>query len=244
VGRAAGELAGVRRIGPVAVAALLVLLAGCGGTTAAAATAPTWQYQLQGTVDTTVDAAVFDVDLFDTPASTDWRPDVGSFPEAVRGDPLDGWPGERWLDVRQLGVLEPVLAARMDLCRQKGFDGVEPDNVDGYANDSGFDLTAADQLAFNRMLARLAHDRGLEVGLKNDLDQVDALAPDFDFAVNEQCLQYDECDALEPFVAVGKPVYHVEYEIPLSRMCPPPPGFSSIRKKIDLGPGVETCAAA
>ena len=31
-----------------------------------------------------------------------------------------------------------------------GCDGVEPDNVDGYVNDTGFDLTAGDQLDFNR----------------------------------------------------------------------------------------------
>ena len=59
------------------------------------------------------------------------------------GKELDGWPGERWLDVRRWDVLEPILAARFDVCRQKGFDAVEPDNVDGYANESGFPLTAS-----------------------------------------------------------------------------------------------------
>ena len=71
-----------------------------------------------------------------------------------------------------LDVLGPLLEARMDLCRDKGFDAVEADNVDGYANRTGFPLTAADQLRFNRFLAAAAHARGLSIGLKNDLDQV------------------------------------------------------------------------
>ena len=35
------------------------------------------------------------------------------------------------------------MAARFDECREKGFDAVEADLVDGYARDSGFPLTAA-----------------------------------------------------------------------------------------------------
>ena len=197
----------------------------------AQAAAATWQYQLKGPIDTSVGASTFDVDLFDTPASTvaelkaagrtvicyvnvgaveDWRPD-STLPAEVRGNELDGWPGEFWLDIRRLDLLEPYIAARFDQCRAKGFDGVEPDNVDGYANDSGFDLTADDQLAYNRMISRLARERGLTVGLKNDLDQVNELVNDFDFAVNEQCHEYDECGALRPFVAAGKPVFNAEY---------------------------------
>lgn len=114
-------------------------------------------------------------------------------------------------------------------------------NVDGYTQRSGFDLTASDQLTFNRMLARLAHERGLAVGLKNDLDQIPELVDSFDFAVNEQCAQYEECDALAPFVEQGKPVYHVEYELRVDEFCPPPPGFRSIRKPIALGPEVTPC---
>ncbi|GAA1848682.1 hypothetical protein GCM10009836_30530 [Pseudonocardia ailaonensis] len=247
-----------------AVIAACGLLAACGGAAAAAPQAPaaTWQYQLQGTVDTSVDAGTFDVDLFDTPAQTvadlkakgrtvicylnagaseDWRPDFGALPKELLGKPLDDWPGERWLDISRPDALRPFLAARFDLCKQKGFDGVEPDNVDGYANKTGFALTADDQLAYNTMLAQLAHDRGLTVGLKNDLDQVEDLVGPFDFAVNEQCAQYRECDALRPFVDAGKPVLHVEYTLALSAFCPPPRGFLSIRKPLRLTAEVQPC---
>jgi endo-alpha-1,4-polygalactosaminidase (GH114 family) len=191
-----------------------------------------WQWQLSGVLDTTVDVDMMDIDLFDTDprqisglqatrghvvvcyfsagSHEDWRPDAGEFPPAAIGDPLDGWPGERWLDVRDDGV-RAVLAARLDLAVEKGCDGVEPDNVDGYANATGFPLTADDQLDFNRWLSDAAHERGLSVGLKNDLEQVEELLPHFDWALNEECMAYDECDLLAPFIDAGKAVFHVEY---------------------------------
>ncbi len=111
------------------------------------------------------------------------------------------------------------MAERLDMCRDKGFDAVEPDNMDGYRNRTGFPLTAADQLRYNRLIARLAHERGMAVGLKNDLDQIPDLVGDFDFAVNEQCAQYGECGRLTPFVEAGKAVFHAEYELPTGRFC-------------------------
>ncbi len=197
-----------------------------------------WSYQLQGNLRLT-SARVYDVDGADTPRSfvarlhrlrryaicyidagtwEDWRPDRQRFPDSVLGRD-NGWPGERWLDIRRADVLTPIMRDRIATCRDKGFDAVEPDNVDGYANETGFPLTAADQLRYNRRLARLAHSAGLAVGLKNDLDQIPALRSEFDFAVVEQCFQYDECDKVRPFVRVGKPVFEVEYEVPSSSFC-------------------------
>jgi hypothetical protein len=190
-----------------------------------------WQWQLSGTIDTTVDVAMYDIDLFDTPQATidslhidgrvvicyfsagsyeDWRPDEGDYPNSGIGDPLDEWPGERWIDTRNATVRD-IIEARLDLAVTKNCDGVEPDNIDGYANDSGFPLTGADQLDFNRFLASAAHERGLSIGLKNDLDQVTDLLADFDWALNEECFEYDECDLLAPFVNAGKAVFTVEY---------------------------------
>lgn len=140
----------------------------------------------------------------------DWRPDANRFPSDVLGD-SNGWPGERWLDIRRLDVLGPIMEARLDLCKSKGFDAVEPDNVDGYTNRTGFPLTSADQLRYNRFLADAAHARGLSVGLKNDLEQVEALLPSFDWALNEECFRYRECSLLRPFIDAGKAVFHVEY---------------------------------
>lgn len=174
-----------------------------------------------------------------------WRPDASQYPTEVVGEPLADWPGEAWLDIRQLDQLEPIIAARLDLGREKGFDAVEPDNVDGYSHETGFPLTADDQLRFNRRLAEMAHERSLEVALKNDLDQVDELVSDFDFAVNESCVEEDECELLEPFVSDGKMVLHVEYDLSIEEFCPVTAalGFSSIRKPLDLMSPVEPCPA-
>jgi hypothetical protein len=199
----------------------------------------TWQWQLQpdgnGQINTAYEADVYDIDLFDAPAAVitqlhaegriviayfsagtyeGFRDDAGSFAASDIGQPLADFPDERWLDVRSSNV-RAIMQARLDLAAARGFDGVEPDNVDGYANNSGFNLTAADQLEFNRFLANEAHQRGLAVGLKNDLDQVPALVSYFDFAVNEECHAYDECDALQPFVDAGKPVFNAEYDAAL-----------------------------
>jgi hypothetical protein len=224
----------------------------------------TWQWQLTGTIDTSVPAQMYDVDLYETPQRVvdalhargrrvvcylsagsfeAGRPDADRFAPEVLGDPLDGYPDERWLDVRRLDVLGPLLEARMDLCAAKGFDGVEADNVDGYANRSGFALTADDQLRFNRFLAAAAHARGLSIGLKNDLDQVAALEPAFDWALNEQCFQYDECDRLQPFVAAGKAVFVAEYEGEPAAFCARARtlGLRAMLKRLELGPYRRPC---
>lgn len=140
-----------------------------------------------------------------------WRDDAAAYPEAVIGDAYPGWPGERFVDIRQLDVLGPILEARLDDCAAKGFAAVDPDNVDGYLTETGFDLTREDQLRFNRWLAEAAHARGLAIGQKNVPELADALAPVFDFAVTEDCLVDTWCAAMEPYAALGKPVLMVEY---------------------------------
>lgn len=190
-----------------------------------------WQWQLTGTIDASINAQMYDVDLFTTPQSVidalhgrgrvvicyfsagsyePGRPDSAQFPAAVKGKVMDGWPDERWLDIRAASV-RALMTARLDRARAKKCDGVEPDNVDGFDNSTGFPLTAAQQLDYNRFLAREAHARGLSIGLKNDLAQVPSLVGDFDWALNEECFQYSECGTLAPFLNAGKAVFQVEY---------------------------------
>lgn len=221
----------------------------------------TWHWQLTGNLDMNVNVQMYDIDLFDTPTQTitqlqakgrtvvcyfsagsyeDWRPDKAAFPAAVKGLKMDGWD-ENWLDIRANSVRD-IMRKRLDLAKQKGCDGVEPDNVDGYQNKTGFPLTAQHQLDFNRFLAKEAHQRGLSIGLKNDLDQVKQLVNDFDWALNEECLTYNECNALQPFLDAGKAVFHAEYDKTKSQVCPKiPTGFSSMIKRWDLDAWAITC---
>ncbi len=195
----------------------------------------TWQWQLQpdaeGAINTSYDVEMYDIDLFDVgedliaalqadgrrvicyfSAGTfeDFREDAGAFAEADLGTTLDDFADERWLDIRSADV-RAIMLARLDLAAEKGCDGVEPDNVTGFSNDTGFALTASDQLAFNRFIANEAHRRGLAVGLKNDLEQIGPLLDYFDFAVNEQCHEFDECAVYDAFVEAGKAVFSAEY---------------------------------
>jgi hypothetical protein len=149
-----------------------------------------------------------------------WRADAGQFPASVLGN-KNGWAGEKWLDIRQTSVLLPIMDARVQKCRQAGFDGVEWDNVDGYSNRTGFPLTYQDQLTYDASLANLAHQYGLTVALKNDVEQLVDLAAYFDYAVNEQCQQYSECDGYTTyFTNAGKTVFQVEYKLQLTKFCP------------------------
>lgn len=224
----------------------------------------TWQWQLSGTVDVTVPAAVFDIDgeaataamvaglhdrgakvvcYVDVGAWESYRGDAGAFPSAVLGSAVEGWPEERWLDVRALDVLLPIMEARVADCAAKGFDAVEPDLVDGYANDTGFPLGARDQIAYNSAIADLVHRYGMGVALKNDAEQVGELEPLFDFAVVEECVVWDECGAYSPFIAAGKAVLHVEYTLDPGEFCPQVSalGFSSMRKNLELDAWRATC---
>jgi len=218
-----------------------------------------WQWHLASPpkAASLLDVRMYDVDGFETRAplvtamhargikavcylsAGSWekfRPDAGDFPPSVLGR-SNGWPGERWLDIRQIAALRPIMQARLDMCVAKGFDAVEFDNVDGYQNRTGFPLTGTQQRRYNVFLANQAHARGLSALLKNDLDQVKALVPYFDGALNEQCHQYRACGRLVPFVDAGKPVFCVEYELPVAAFCPRANArnFNFLKKRLALG---------
>ena len=226
-----------------------------------------WQWQLDGKIDFSLEVDVFDIDLFDTSAAQvaalqargirvicyisvgsweDWRPDAELFPESLLGNDYDGWPGERWLDIRQIDLLAPIMRARLDECQNKGFDAIEPDNMDGYQNDTGFALRYADQLAYNLWLADEAHKRGLAIGLKNDTEQIGDLIRQYDFAMTEDCFDQGWCEEVSPFIESGKAVFAAEYSdsgISLEQYCPQAQSMmiSAIYKNRDLDAFVEYC---
>ncbi len=144
------------------------------------------------------------------------RPDSSQFPATLKGAKVAGWPGELWLDVRPSGpnyaALQGIMSARFKACKDKGFDAVEPDNIDSYQNKPGFSTTAADQLTYNKWIATTVHGLGMAVFQKNDLDQVAALEPFYDGILDEECNKYSECDTLAPYVKAKKPAWDAEYQ--------------------------------
>lgn len=192
-----------------------------------------WHLQLQGAVDYRLKRDVFDVDLYETQVEDiedihahggyaiayfnggAWQPDKPDsdlYPDSVIGkEPMKGWPEERWLDIRQISVLRPLIRNKLALAKSKGFNGVDPDNMDGYTNTKEFGLKREHQLAFNRMVAHEAKMMGLAVFLKNADAQVRDLVLDFDGAVVEEAFRYNEASSYQPFRDNQKPVFEVEY---------------------------------
>ncbi len=226
-----------------------------------------WQWQLTGPLQLDLPVQVWDLDGEETPARVveqlhaqgkrvicyisvgsyeEWRSDADQFPPEVLGNPYEGWPGERWLDIRRLDLLGPIMQARLDMCAAKGFDAVEPDNLMAYTEDTGFPLTLKDNLAYALWLAREAHARGLAIGLKNGAEMVPYLVEHYDFAIVEEAFLYDFAAAFTPFIVQGKAVFAAEYtdtEVDWPQACRQAQalGFSLILKQRDLDAWVTFC---
>ena len=125
-----------------------------------------------------------------------WRSDAHKFPGSVLGND-NGWPGERWLDIRQLRILEPIMTARFQMCRAKRVRC-------GRARQYGrlgerhrlLRVTARDQPTTSGWPERSTR-LGMAVFQKNS-EQAATLEPYFDGVIEEQCLQYQECAISTP----------------------------------------------
>jgi hypothetical protein len=151
-----------------------------------------------------------------------WRSDYAKFPSSVVGPAVQGWAGENWLLVtaaNQATILPLMKKRFLDWCVAKGFDGIEPDNLDAWTNISG--VSQVDNLAYDLAIAALAHSLPLSIGLKNvasDLDpsQYATFSAAFDWALSEQCYEYQGCGAYTAagsFIPAGKAVFDVEYNV-------------------------------
>ncbi|KAK2812024.1 hypothetical protein FQN50_001733 [Emmonsiellopsis sp. PD_5] len=236
-----------------------------------------WQINLVDEVKaSTHQVSVYDIDLFENQKEgiaslqkggrkvicyfsagsyEDWRDDIGKFQDSDLGRGLDGWEGERWLDIRSDNVRN-IMLSRLDQAKEKGCDGVDPDNIDGYDNDTGLDLSKDDAIDYIAFLADAAHDRGLSMGLKNGIDIIPQVVKKVEYAVNEQCSQYAECNTYEPFITAKKAVFHIEYpkgeeesnnrEVAANvakNFCETSniDGFSTVMKNINLDDWAQTC---
>ena len=226
----------------------------------------TWQWQLTGKLNLDLQTDVIDIDLdvgksvvdyyhskgtkvicyISVGSYENWRTDADQFPEEVLGNDYEGWSGEKWLDIRRIDLLAPIMLARLDECAAKGFDGIEPDNMQIWDNDTGFPLTYEDQLRYSFWLAEEAHKRGLAIGQKNAPDQTKDLVDVYDFAITEDAFYYDWAKDLLPYIRANKPVFAAEYtDLPgdFQDFCRQSKdlGFSTILKHRDLNGWLETC---
>jgi hypothetical protein len=174
----------------------------------------------------------------DSGAWESYRPDAALFPRSVIGN-TTGWNGENWLDIRPASRVRfaPLIWSRMDVARSIGCDGIEPDQNNPIGNNPGFPITTVDQTSWYLQVAAEAHARHLSVGMKNGMESVNAATVNaFDWALNEECFQYNECGTLLPFVRAGKAVFQTEYQGNPASFCPVArqDGFSSMLKDLNL----------
>lgn len=181
----------------VCVLVLTVFAANADSSTGWLKKTTTWQWQIQGAIDQTVAADMFDIDLFDarpgeinagviaslhakgkyvlcyldSGAWESYRPDASQFPKSVIGNST-GWSGEKWLDIRRSAwpLFEPIILKRFDLAVTLGCDGIEPDQNNSAENNPGFPITYADEAAWYIEVAQQAHARGLTVVQKNGIE--------------------------------------------------------------------------
>lgn len=190
-----------------------------------------WQYQLKGPINADFGVSVYIVNLLDTIESfiahlkNDYRLRVichlnaGGYSPTIKDSKyvLSNLLGNtigntklQWLDIRNHLVV-PIIEAKMNLAKQKNCDGVVFGYVNAYSQDSGFDINATHQLAYNKYLANTAHKRNLGVGFSDDIEQIKELEPYFDFVISLECHKNNECDKLSPFGNKNKAMFNVEY---------------------------------
>lgn len=236
-----------------------------------------WDIYLQGSYtsdNTAID--VLDIDLFSNNVSQvqqlqqsgsraicyfsagtyeNWRDDWKASADQL-GNALPDWPGEWWCDIRLQSVRD-VMTSRIELAAGTGCDAVDPDNVDGYSNNNGLNLTEEDAVDYVSFLATTAHAHGLSIGLKNAIEVMPNLSSMVDFAVSEQCHADEACSLYTNFTTNGKNVFQIEYpkgsktnndknasSSQVAAICNDPAvqsGFSTVMKNMNLDTWHEFC---
>lgn len=123
-------------------------------------------------------------------------------------------------------------------------------------NNNGLSLTQDDSISFMYFLASEARSRNVSIGLKNAGEILPTLRDWVQFSVNEQCVEYQECETFVPMISAGKPVFHIEYppgapggvstesaenSCTTRRDGARKEGFSTVLKGLDLDGWVEYC---
>jgi hypothetical protein len=215
---------------------------------------PTWYWQLSGTINNSRAVEIYDLDYEETTkkeittlhgkgihvicyvdvgGAENYRSDYSQFEKLeeegheVMGNEIPEWEEERWINIRELKYVEPIMQARLETCASKGFDAVEIDEDEAWLNETGIEsgpITAGQQLTYNKWLAETAHALGMAVFQKNDSPQSGEQVSSFDGAIAEQCNEFTSgeaysCSQYVPYVEAGKPVLDAEYSLTKAKFC-------------------------
>ena len=203
-----------------------------------------WQWQLQGEIDTTFPVQVYNIDInvpqdkidelkargiklicyFSAGTVESFRSDSRLFPQEIIGEQYEDLIDEQWVDYADIDALAPIMRARIERCKSKGFDAIEIDNVDAHNYESrdeqgnvvnigtNFNMTLDESIAYVRWLTNEAHSRGLGIGLKNAEEMVADVVDEVDWMLVEDCFFDSWCLAATAFIDADKPVFMAEYD--------------------------------
>ncbi len=173
------------------------------------------------------------------------------------------WP-EYFFDITDVfkpnSLLAKILKGRFQMCKDKGFDAVEPDNlqndenVRGIVTDlnpTGRKISTQQQIDFNGWVADTVHQYGLAVFQKNGPDKIlskdktgKMMVEKFDGILNEQCQEYStqgasECTPLAEYTKLGKLALNVEYKSSITLDCKLSNtlNINSLKKDLNLAGG-------
>ena len=204
----------------------------------------TWQWQLQGVLDTSLLVDVYNIDIeapqdkidelgsrgvklicyFSAGTVESFRDDASQFPAEIIGEQYEDLVDERWIDYANIEAFAPIMRARLDRCKEKGFHAVEIDNVDAHNYESrnaegevvnigtNFNMTLDESIAYVRWLTNEAHSRGLGIGLKNAEEMVADVVDEVDWMLVEDCYFDSWCTLATGFIDADKPVFMAEYD--------------------------------
>jgi len=235
----------------------------------------TFDWDLRGDIPPSISyiAKIIDIDAFENDAAfvsnlkaqnkkvfayvsvgsvEDWRPDAGAFPTSLIGNDYPGWEGEKFIDIRDIDALAPIMRARLDMIKEKGFDGIEPDNIDLNAwttAELGFVISDQDVIDYANWLATEAHNRGLSIGQKNASDLAPQLVNTFDWILLEDAFFDGFAAEAQTYIDHNKAVFATEYTDNMNGIlfdqdvCPPAltMRYTAILKNRDLDGFVHVC---
>ena len=149
----------------------------------------------------------------------DWRNDANDFPNSVKGNNMDDWDGEKFLDIRQIDVLRPIMHERFRKAKNMGYDAIEADNIDLYTytrSQLGFNISTQDVIEYCQMISDEVHSFGMSIGQKNAAELSNRLEDYFDWALLEdvfyEASQNDaELDDSSIYIRHHKAVFATEY---------------------------------
>lgn len=142
-----------------------------------------------------------------------WRPDSKEFLKQpnILGNKLDKWPGEKWVNTKSTKVRE-IMINRIIYAKEKGFQGIDVDNVDGYHFKTGYIYRKIDSANYVNFFIRTARKFDLKFSLKNAMALI-PLTESADFYQNESCYSNNHKGRIECYLydAVKAPVGIISY---------------------------------